>query len=327
LSLVFIIVLLFSVSFDRFLRSDRTDLRPAARHPEINANGKVGLIAVRAAAEPIQDGEIGVGLVRDAFVAPSPASAMTVPGGPMPKITATAALVKDSTGGPLFLVRGPDLRWPIASLTKLLTALVAREAFEETQIITLTEAMLAVEGIAGNFAGGEQYSVADLMKAMLVVSSNDAAEAIRTAYDAAYGPGALVDQMNNLAQRLGMFNASFADATGLSILNQATVRDLAILVEYILETNPDIFAITSKKEVVIREISSGKKRPLLNINPFADETRFVGGKTGFTDDAGGNLISIFAYRDHDIIVITLGSADQEKRFLDTELLYAWLTQT
>jgi len=204
-----------------------------------------------------------------------------------------------------------EKRWPIASLTKLMTALVAFENISPKEVITITEEAIEIEGVSGNFAAGEKFKLNDLVKAMMLVSSNDAAGAISFHF----GEDNFLASMNKKALELGMTNTNFVDPTGLSFKNQSTVNDLIRLTDYIRETQPEILAVTRKPKDVITEVRTGKKRTIVNINTFAGRSDFLGGKTGSTPEAGGNLISVFKVAGEPKTIIVLGADD---KFAETE---------
>ena len=237
-----------------------------------------------------------------------------------PVLKVKAAMAKDLDSDFDFYKYNFDLHWPFASLTKLISALVAIENVGLDKKVTISESAIATESIAGNLEVGEQYSVGELVKAMLVVSSNDAAVAVAESF----GYQNFIDEMQKKSQSLGMSQSIFTDPTGLSSHNRGTVGDLAKLVEYIYKNNPEIFKMTAQIRVNLFEDTKGSARELLNINSFASSRPdFWGGKTGFTDRAGGNLISIFNYRGHKILFIVLGTDD---RFGQTDLLYNWIKE-
>jgi D-alanyl-D-alanine carboxypeptidase len=213
-----------------------------------------------------------------------------------------------------------DVRWPLASLTKLMSAVVASEEVGLEKVALISETAVAAEGIAGNFRAGESYTISDLVKAMLLVSSNDAATAIAEFY----GTENFVNRMQMKARELGMHQTTFVDPTGISFLNQGTITDLEKLVRYIDEYHPEIFQITASKDGVLVEKTKGVERILLNINAFVgSRPDFIGGKTGFTNEANGNLISLFNYRGYKLLFIVLGTDD---RFGQTDLLYNWVKE-
>ncbi len=207
-------------------------------------------------------------------------------------------------------------RHPIASITKFMTAIIAERLIEKNTRIVIEEEDTETEGPAGNFAAGEIFSVDDLIKVMLVVSSNDAA----TALARVIGAKKFVDAMQQTARSLGMENTTFFDPTGLSSLNQSTAEDLAILVNDMSKNHENLLRITRAASATIIEQRSGQFRILRNINEFAEVDGFEGGKTGYTDEARGNLISLFRVGEHKLLIAILGSND---RFGDTRKLYDW----
>ncbi len=208
------------------------------------------------------------------------------------------------------------IRWPIASLTKLLTAIVAIEKFGLDKIIQLTLEDILIEGDTSNLKSGDFFSVRDLIVAMLTVSSNDAAYVLARSY----GYNNFIEAMKDKAFAIGMANSFFVDPTGLSTLNQSTARDLEKLANYIFKNYPNLLAISRNKENYITEKESGRINKLVNINKFAGDFDFIGGKTGYIEEARGNLWSIFKWQNLNILIIVLGSND---RFLDTSKLYNW----
>lgn len=237
-----------------------------------------------------------------------------------PFLSAQAALAKDLDNNFSFYNFNRSLNWPFASLTKLMSAVVAIEQVGLEKPVVVTEAAVATEGIAGSLERDEIYRVGELVKAMLVVSSNDAAAAIADFY----GSDNFVVQMQKKAAEIGMAQTTFREPTGLSNLNQGTAEDLEKLVDYIYKNHPIIFKTSDQPEISLFEESKGIEKKLLNINNFVhSRPEFVGGKTGFTDQAKGNLISIFNYKGHNILIIILGADD---RYGQTDLLYNWIKE-
>ncbi len=237
-----------------------------------------------------------------------------------PFLSAQAAFAKDLDGDFLFYKYNSRLNWPFASLTKLMSAVIAIEQVGLEKPAVVTETAVATEGVAGNLEKDEVYRVGELVKAMLVVSSNDAAAAIADFF----GSDNFVVQMQKRAAEIGMKQTTFREPTGLSNLNQGTAEDLVKLVDYIYKNHPTIFKTSDQAEISLFEESKGIEKKLLNINSFVhSRPEFVGGKTGFTDQAKGNLISIFSYKGRNILVIILGAED---RYGQTDILYNWIKE-
>ena len=197
-----------------------------------------------------------------------------------------------------------------------MSAVVAAETVGFQKQVTLTENDVLAEGNAGNFSPGEIFTVGDLVKAALVVSANDAVDAIA----GFYGYDNFIKAMNTKAGEMGLKNTTFEDPSGLSFINQGTANDLKKITNYILTHHPNILDLTAGRKTTIDELGRKSKRELLNINNFAGQNDFLGGKTGYTPMAGGNLLSIFSYKNHKLLIIVLGAED---RFAETKRLYEW----
>lgn len=234
-------------------------------------------------------------------------------------ITAVAGVVLDLDAEKTLWERRPFQRHPLASLAKLMTAVIAEEHIGFEKLITVSDADVLAEGDAGDFKSGEVFTARDLVAAMLLSSSNDAADALARFY----GVKSFVDAMQQRAAELGMTNTSFFDPSGLSSLNQSTILDLVTFMRALRAEHPDILALSNTKERAIIEQSSGIARVIKNINVFAGTSDFRGGKTGYTPEAHGNLISLFNVGGRTLLVIVLGTDD---RFGETKLLYDWAKQ-
>jgi len=231
------------------------------------------------------------------------------------EVTVSAAGAYTMGGQELYNFRA-DKRWPIASVTKLMTALAADRLYlseKPYELIPITEEMVLTEGNSGGLKAGEVMVADDLIKAMMLVSSNDAAAALAIHY----GEDAFVDEMNRIAIELGMVNTKLVDPTGLSVQNLSTVEDLRRLVKFIWEEESYIFEITQREGGVITDRAKGSSWRLESINEFSGRSDFLGGKTGSIPEAEGNLVSIFevSERGEQVIIIVLGTED---RFLETE---------
>lgn len=242
--------------------------------------------------EKITDGAVGITSVQSqAQLSENAALISSIPEIPA-NLDLQSAMVKNIGSNFYFLQLNTDYRWPMASLTKLLTAVVALENLEKT---------------TANL---------DLIKSMMIISDNQAAETLA----AAYGSEKFLELMRYKASELQMDQTSIFDATGLSFLNQSTVKDLEKLANYIVKRHPQILQYSREKAVII----DGQSHP--NINQFAGLVNFIGGKTGYTDEAHGNLLSIFEHQGQPILIIALGATDRLQRFEQTQILYQWISQ-
>jgi D-alanyl-D-alanine carboxypeptidase len=235
-------------------------------------------------------------------------------------LKATIAFIKDLTAKKELFSKNTDKHWAIASITKLMTALVALEKNDQDKTTVILQSTInsdsAINGNFENFFAGEKYTIKDLIRIMLTVSSNKAATAIADFY----GQQDFINEMNYFAKKIGMSETNFKDCTGLSVSNQSTTEDLAKLTEYILTNKPEIFEYTKLEKIQAIDLNSGSTKIFKNINYFAGQPDFLGGKTGTIDASKQNMISLFNYQNHKILIIILGSED---RFSDTENLLNW----
>lgn len=201
--------------------------------------------------------------------------------------------------------------WPIASITKLMTAIVAYERIGEDTVITLSQTAIDKDGTAGNLEVGDEYSVWRLVELMMIASSNDAAQAIAEHY----GEEAFVEAMRAKARELGMRDTYFVESTGLSTANQSTVADVRKLTTYVYDRYPVILKFSTKESI----IRNGQK--VKNINLFAGDRDFIGGKTGFLEESQGNLVSLFTFKNRTFLIVVFGATD---RFTETEKIYDWI---
>lgn len=232
-----------------------------------------------------------------------------------PRVSASIYVLSDLDKSENILEKNEQSRWPVASLTKLMTALIAIENMAEARTIFINEKAVSEDGEAGGLKVGETYSVHDLVRATLLLSSNDAAYALAEGY----GLKEFVSKMNEKARGIGMRNTFFKDPTGLSTLNQASAGDLKIFMSHVYKSNREILKISRETQSQIQELNSGRRRTIFNINRFSGRDDFLGGKTGFITDSGGNLVSLFSRNGRPLFILVMNADD---RFAETlDLLY------
>ncbi len=235
---------------------------------------------------------------------------------PPPVLTDAASLIADLTSGTSFASANADARWPTASIAKLMTATVVEDKLNAATSITIAENMFAADVTEQTLVVGGRYTVSDLLRAMLLPSSNVAAEALASFY----GRDAFLAEMNARAAAWGMKDTHFDDPSGISAGDESTANDLLKLAQKIYADYPQVLQITRAPQAVITEENSEKKILLTSINEFAGDADFIGGKTGYTDQADGNLLSVFHNSGKPLVMVVLGSS---ARFDDTKALYDW----
>ncbi len=183
--------------------------------------------------------------------------------------------------------KDPDEVLPIASITKLMTALVAVEYVNIEKTITITPDMIVKTSIP-RLRVGESYSLYDLLQPLLKESSNEAAVAISHFL----GPRYFVELMNGQAAAIGMANTHFTDVTGSDWGDVSTAHDLFLLAQYLYDNRSFILDMTTNTTTP-NVYGPGAFTGLQNFNVFADDPDFVGGKIGLNGGASGTIISVF----------------------------------
>lgn len=194
---------------------------------------------------------------------------------------------------------------PIASITKLMTAVVAAEELQLDQRVSATSPNFVVSMIP-RLAERSSVSMYSLLQLLLVESSNEAAEALA----AQLGREKFIAAMNKKARQLGMLNTSFADPSGLSAQNVSTVGDLYRLAQHIDQNRSFIFDITRDVNLPSAYVG-GDFSGLINFNEIDDVTGFMGGKVGETIAAGQTSLSLHELQidgiTRTVVVVVLGS--------------------
>jgi len=235
-------------------------------------------------------------------------------------IRAKSAIVKDLNTGEIIYSKSPDSPMPLASINKVMTALVATIESNSDQDVFISQMALMTEG-EDFLRLGERFSLKDLLEFMLVKSSNDGAAAIAQAFEFNSPGVSFVGKMNEIANKIGMNNTYFLNETGLdenlvTAGSFGTSRDVATMMEFALKNYPEI--LYSTKEIDIKTRSkNGIQHQATNTNGIISELgNMVASKTGFTDLAGGNLaVIVDPALNKPVAIVVLGSTF-EGRFDD-----------
>jgi D-alanyl-D-alanine carboxypeptidase len=243
-------------------------------------------------------------------------------------INAAAALAITDRGATLFALN-EETPLQIASISKLMTALVALDRLPLSAPVVVTKEAIRTEGDSAGLIAGETLRLHDALLALLVPSSNDAAVAIA---EAAGGTASFIAAMNAKAAELGMEHSHFTNPHGLTPQgNTASARDVARLMGEVLR-NPTIREMLRQRHSRIVS-AEGFVHEFDTTNLLLDEVDgAIGGKTGFTTESQGTLVFAFSPRaaqehrearedDPSVITVVLGSSD---RFADTEALARWV---
>lgn len=234
-------------------------------------------------------------------------------------LEAKAAFVFDVLeNAPLFELNS-DAQLPLASLAKIMTAIIAEENLPANLIVKIHEEAVLEEGDTG-FRVGDEWPISELKDIMLLVSSNDAAFAVAHTFNNELG-GDFVSLMNAKAKEIGLSQTYFLNPTGLDLSKNAagaygSAQDVAKMLLYAVEKHYPLVEITRFDKFTIgnREFENTDK--IVN-----DLPGFIAGKTGFSDLAGGNLaVATDLGYGHPIIIVVLGST-AESRFNDVKTLH------
>ncbi len=238
---------------------------------------------------------------------------------PLPRIAAESYLIADIDTGAVYAEKDAAVARPIASVTKLMTALVANETISFDKKLSIAEGALTNPRDPQK-THPKRFVVGDLLYPLLMQSSNHVADTL-AAY---YGTEGFVRWMNAEAAALGMTKTVYADPSGLSPENVSTPEDLVRLAAYLVHKKSFIFDITRSKERSI-VATDGSRYPVLNVNAPADASPFSGGKIGYTDEARNTMVSVLdvpqASTTRRLAIVVLGTDDQAK---DTGLLARWI---
>jgi hypothetical protein len=238
------------------------------------------------------------------------ANAIELRSNPLPQINARAFALADLETGELLLERNATTPRAIASITKLMTALVTAEQIKSTREVPIR-------------GRSEQYAAYDLLYPLLLRSDNGIANDLA----AFQGTEWFLEQMNTKAKLIGMESTSFADPSGLSAHNRSTARDLVRLSRYLYLEHEAVLAVSKRSRATIVN-TRGRAWNMTNQNRFAGDPYFVGGKLGFTDEAGRTGLSIASVpvgnEVRTVAIVVLGSSDWKR---DSDLLIDWLKRS
>ena len=242
---------------------------------------------------------------------------------PMPKLKSSSVLIIDSSDSSVLYSRNSDVAAPIASITKLMTALVvldAHQPMDEPLEITPAETDLPKTNYS-RLTVGTVLTRGDLMHLALMSSENRAAHALGTYYPG--GVPALVHAMNAKARALGMTSSHFDDPTGLSSENVASPEDLSKLV------------VAASHHATIREYSTDKSytvRVHRRLVEFHNTDNLVANpawniivqKTGYISEAGKCLVMEAVIEGRNVVIVLLDSMGKYTRVADAKRVKSWM---
>ncbi len=240
---------------------------------------------------------------------------------------ATSAILMDFETGEYLFTKNHEKMIPPASMSKLMTVYVLLSKIKEGEI-SLEDKFIVSEKAwrkGGAASGGstmflkigQEVSVEDLIKGIIIQSGNDAC--ITVAENIAGSEEEFAELLNETAQKLGLNNANFVNSTGLPHPeHRISVEDLAILARHIIKDFPDFYHFFKEKEFTFNGIKQGNRNPLLYSLKGSD-----GLKTGHTDEAGFCLTGSVLRGDRRLIEVVAGLNSNKERQEETESLMTW----
>lgn len=230
----------------------------------------------------------------------------------------TSYIAVDETSGEVILSKNATSEVPIASLTKIMSAMIALDLSSPQETMAITRHASLYPPTKIGVSEGEQLTVDELLQAMLMTSANDAAQAVADGIDAKYNSPVFVWAMNEKAKMLGLAHTHFANPQGFdSTQNYSSAEDLAILSQYALTNYPEIAHIVALDYVHIPQTATHKQYDLYNWNGLLDVYPNISGvKIGNTDAAKYTNVVVSERAGRKILVVLLGADGVLQRDLD-----------
>ncbi len=237
---------------------------------------------------------------------------------PGSEISAAGVVILDVVSGVYLYKRNEEQPLAPASTTKIMTALVALDHYTLDEVLTIKT--VANAGQTMGLVAGERMTVENLLYGTLIQSANDAAHTLADNYPGGWDK--FVEAMNAKAADFHLTNSHFTNPVGYDDANhKMTPLDLSRLASLAL-TNPTIIKMVAIPQITISDVTHTYFHSLTNVNQLLGKIPGVGGiKTGWTEAAGENLVTLVERNGHKIIIVVLHSLD---RFADTTKLIDWV---
>lgn len=237
-----------------------------------------------------------------------------------PDIKARRYGLLDVDSGTMMYGQNLDDRVPIASITKVMTAIVTLDKLDLDEVVIVSKDAASTIGSVVLLRPGEKITVISLLNGLLIHSGNDCAYALAEYYGSKINPNAtfeekialFIEEMNKNASNIGLKETKYLDPAGLDDNGTSTVRDQGILVAYALR-NKVFTDIIHKPNLVITSLDGSIIHKLDNSNRLVKEEMLypgiIGGKTGFTPIAGHNLVTAAERGNHRIVAVIFSTYD------------------
>ncbi len=234
-------------------------------------------------------------------------------------ITAKSFLVGNVETGEIYMYRNMNTVLPVASMSKLITAIASMDQYSLSGTTTITDSNLDRPDSV-KYTSGEIFTVEEALQPLLISSSNIMAEALASTSNRTK----FMELMSSYAWEIGMPSSFFADPSGISPLNISSASDFFALAKYLYKMRPDILKITKIDKVIIATTTEHGYHEILSTHPFIHYPSYLGGKTGKTPQAKDTMLSILQIKGQPIAIIVLGSdnrkADSDYLIKETEKL-------
>jgi len=238
-------------------------------------------------------------------------------------INGKSGLVYNITDDKLIFIKNPDYKGSIASMVKVMTAMVALDKYKLNKEIVISKQASEIEEDSMGVLENEKYTLKQLLYGLLLPSGNDAAFALAE-QETPGNYNQFVNLMNLKAKEIGMNNTVFSNPSGLQEENEtqySDIKDVLIMAKYAIRHYPVIKQIASTKEYYIESNNNHQKLTLYNQNFMLEYSNILGLKTGYTPEAGLCMVVYAIVNDKEVIAIVLNS-DNRKADITYMLDYA-----
>jgi D-alanyl-D-alanine carboxypeptidase (penicillin-binding protein 5/6) len=245
-----------------------------------------------------------------------------------PDILAKNYILVDSDSGKILLKENIYDKVPIASTTKIMTAIVSLENYKPDDIVSVSETASNQVGADTFIRPGEQIYVSEILKGLLIKSGNDTAYALAEHMNGLgeVGTAKFVDKMNKKAVELGMFDTHYQDPAGLDATGYSSAYDLFLAARYALK-KPEFAEIVKTKKTNFKNVDGSIQHEVINSNRLVNDYAYpgaIGVKTGYIPESGHVLVSAAQRDGHTLIGVVINtfadtasaSADESRKMLD-----------
>ncbi|MDW5415211.1 MULTISPECIES: D-alanyl-D-alanine endopeptidase [unclassified Iodobacter] len=245
-----------------------------------------------------------------------------------PGVQSTGVLVLNEQSGEIMFEKNADAVTPIASITKLMTAMVTLDAqLPLNELLTISQADIdTLKNTSSRLTVGTTLTRGELLLLALMASENRAAAALARTFPA--GQATFIRKMNEKAQSLGMRTSRFYDSTGLTPNNVSTPRELALMVKA-AHRYPEIHDFTTSSEYSFVSNQTGRNLAFHNTNPLvkAEDWTIGVSKTGFINEAGRCLVMQATINGTPVVIVLLDSNGKYTRIGDAQRVRKWIETT